>query len=615
MLNNSFNFENLIATGKVITTPSNTDLLTINVRDSRYGGGYQPVAIQFDDFAAAIGGGVSLTTVGTGGAATLAAGILNIPVYQDQLVSGSTIKTLEGQSLLGSGNIDLTKADVGLANADNTSDLNKPISTATQTALNAKQATLVSGTNIKTVNGTSLLGSGNIVAGAPAWLESNATDLTVWNNGKSNVTTNTSFGELALRNNVSGNSNTVVGYNALPSLTIGNNNHAFGEAALYSIVDGSSNIAVGNYTLYSGTNIGGNIAVGIYSLFNNISDFNVGVGYFAMYSNTTGYENTALGAFGLRANTTGILNTAVGNSAMYSNTTGFQNTAIGRQSMYTNTTGYGNTAVGMMASRENINGGYNVSVGLEAAYSNTSGGNNVAVGVFASRQNTISGYNVAVGYRSLYANQSDNNVAIGGSAASELTTASGIGQNTAVGGSALGLSTTGFRNVSVGFMAHRDGVNPRESVAIGFEALYNFTDFYSVAVGRGALRSNTTGASNVAVGANAATNITTGNSNVALGADALSATTTGNSNIAIGSAANGLNTTGTASIVIGLSAQAQDYSHSIVLGREATATASNQFVVGSTTYNAGTVTNAAAAQTHYWNVRINGTAYKILLST
>lgn len=38
-----------------------------------------------------------------------------------------------------------------------------PISNATQTALNGKQDTLVSGTNIKTVNGNSLLGSGNVV--------------------------------------------------------------------------------------------------------------------------------------------------------------------------------------------------------------------------------------------------------------------------------------------------------------------------------------------------------------------------------------------------------------------------------------------------------------------
>lgn len=44
------------------------------------------------------------------------------------------------------GAVSLSKSDVGLANVDNTSDANKPISTATQTALNAKQATI-------TVNG------------------------------------------------------------------------------------------------------------------------------------------------------------------------------------------------------------------------------------------------------------------------------------------------------------------------------------------------------------------------------------------------------------------------------------------------------------------------------
>jgi hypothetical protein len=57
---------------------------------------------------------------------------------QDTLVSGTNIKTIEGNSLLGSGNIDLSKSDVGLLNVDNTSDANKPVSTATQTALNLK---------------------------------------------------------------------------------------------------------------------------------------------------------------------------------------------------------------------------------------------------------------------------------------------------------------------------------------------------------------------------------------------------------------------------------------------------------------------------------------------
>lgn len=69
--------------------------------------------------------------------------------------------TVNGHAL--SSNVTVTKGDVGLGNVDNTSDANKPISTATQTALNSKQDTLVSGTNIKTINNQSLLGSGNIV--------------------------------------------------------------------------------------------------------------------------------------------------------------------------------------------------------------------------------------------------------------------------------------------------------------------------------------------------------------------------------------------------------------------------------------------------------------------
>ena len=59
------------------------------------------------------------------------------------------------------------KTALALNAVDNTSDANKPISSATQTALDAKQATLVSGTNIKTINSTTILGSGNISV-APA---------------------------------------------------------------------------------------------------------------------------------------------------------------------------------------------------------------------------------------------------------------------------------------------------------------------------------------------------------------------------------------------------------------------------------------------------------------
>ena len=69
----------------------------------------------------------------------------------------------------------VTKAQVGLGNVDNTSDANKPVSTAVQAALDlkanisdveadldTKQDTLVSGTNIKTINNNTILGAGNI---------------------------------------------------------------------------------------------------------------------------------------------------------------------------------------------------------------------------------------------------------------------------------------------------------------------------------------------------------------------------------------------------------------------------------------------------------------------
>jgi hypothetical protein len=75
---------------------------------------------------------------------------------QDVLISGINIKTIETQSVLGSGNIDLNKSDVGLSNVDNTTDLNKPISTATQTALNGKFNNPV-GTSGQYINGTGTL--------------------------------------------------------------------------------------------------------------------------------------------------------------------------------------------------------------------------------------------------------------------------------------------------------------------------------------------------------------------------------------------------------------------------------------------------------------------------
>lgn len=69
-----------------------------------------------------------------------------------------TVQSVNGKV----GAVVINKSDIGLGNTDNTSDADKPVSTAQQQALNQKQDTLVSGTNIKTVAGHSLIGTGNI---------------------------------------------------------------------------------------------------------------------------------------------------------------------------------------------------------------------------------------------------------------------------------------------------------------------------------------------------------------------------------------------------------------------------------------------------------------------
>lgn len=76
----------------------------------------------------------------------------------------------------------VTKAQVGLGNVDNTSDLDKPISTATQTALNAKQNTLTAGTNITIQNNVISATDTTYTAGDGIGITNNeiSTDNIVW---------------------------------------------------------------------------------------------------------------------------------------------------------------------------------------------------------------------------------------------------------------------------------------------------------------------------------------------------------------------------------------------------------------------------------------------------
>ena len=85
--------------------------------------------------------------------------------YQEKLVSGENIKTINNQSLLGDGNIDIQG---GGGTSDYTELTNKPkinnVELSGDKTLDnlGIQTELVSGTNIKTINNQSILGSGNI---------------------------------------------------------------------------------------------------------------------------------------------------------------------------------------------------------------------------------------------------------------------------------------------------------------------------------------------------------------------------------------------------------------------------------------------------------------------
>lgn len=83
--------------------------------------------------------------------------------------AGAQVNTITGvkgnsEASYRTGNVNITKENIGLGNVDNTSDADKPISTAVQTALNAKQNRLTAGENI-TIQGDviSATGGGSVI--------------------------------------------------------------------------------------------------------------------------------------------------------------------------------------------------------------------------------------------------------------------------------------------------------------------------------------------------------------------------------------------------------------------------------------------------------------------
>jgi hypothetical protein len=270
-------------------------------------------------------------------------------------------------------------------------------------------------------------------------------------------------------------------------------------------------------------------------------------------------------------------NTAIGKDSLALNTTGFKNTAIGQTTLFSNTDGTNNTAIGFQSLYSNISGIFNCGLGENTLFYNTIGSNNTAIG-----------------YYSLFNNTASNNTAVGFEAGYSNTTGS---ENTALGQGSLLSNTSGSNNTALGQGS----------------LLLNTVGSNNTAIGRLAL-SNNIASNNTAVGFNASFSNTSGTNNVSFGIASLYANTTGSANIAIGVACLSGNTIGNSNSVLGTNAQSGNFDASVILGREATADNSNQFVVGSPSYNAGSVQDEVVVSNKTWIVKVNGTDYKILIA-
>ena len=173
--------------------------------------------------------------------------------------------------------------------------------------------------------------------------------------------------------------------------------------------------------------------------------------------------------------------------------------------------------------------------------------------------------------------------------------------NTAYGELALASLASGINNSAFGYNVLSQNTTGESNTAVGYQALLN----------------NSTGIYNTFVGISAGTGITTGSGNVGLGWSTLSGgpNGTGQNNIGIGQIAGGNVGAANFSIAIGSGTQINGHSCSIVLGQNASATASNQLVIGSQFVgeNIGTIATESLTPTISWTVRINGVNYKIPL--
>ena len=181
--------------------------------------------------------------------------------------------------------------------------------------------------------------------------------------------------------------------------------------------------------------------------------------------------------------------------------------------------------------------------------------------------------------------------------------------NTATGTSALSSNTSGQKNTANGSYSLWSNTTGSNNTATGTSALETNTDgSYNTVNGSYSLYANTSGSDNTANGSYTLVSNSTGSNNTATGSGALRENTTGGNNTALGYGAGNLNTTGTNNTLIGYDSDvaSNNLSNATAIGNGASVAASNTIQLGNTsvtnvntsgTIKAGTVTYPNAHNT------------------
>lgn len=250
--------------------------------------------------------------------------ILDQDIYVNIIDDDTIEASIVGRTVTGSGTA-ATQAEVNTG-----TDTDKFVSPKTfndSAQLAAKQATLVSATNIKTINGNSLLGGGDLVVtgGGVSGLTAtrvpfaqDATTLvdsslltfdsstskllvglaTIRSTNPSGSGANLFIGTTAGRDAATGYYNIAIGNSVMTALTSGYRNIAIGHDALISAQGTQYNIAIGEGAIALCVSAGENIGIGYHSLYRALGEDNIGIGFSpGSRLSGTGRDNIFLGYY------------------------------------------------------------------------------------------------------------------------------------------------------------------------------------------------------------------------------------------------------------------------------------------------------------------------------